>query len=141
MNGHLRVVAIALVSLVITSCNKGNNPVNPTPSTGILLVAGGDFADSSLIVATILKCDVLIDGTSVGSASFGTPNSAAILTGSLMVGSGQHTIAFRIITQTSSPNPYQVFGATYVVGNATNYLPDKRQRLATGESIVYAITI
>ncbi len=90
---------------------------------------------------TILKADLLFDGSVIASASFTQPSLYATLTGTLTsVKSGSHTVEFRITSQSSSPNTYDVIGATVNAGTSAYNLGNETASLATGQSISYTVS-
>lgn len=98
--------------------------------------------DHSGLQGTILKADLLFDGTVIAKASFTQPSLYATLTGTLnSVKSGTHTVAFKITNQSSSPNTYDVNAATVMVGTSTYNLGDQTATLATGQSIIYSVSL
>ena len=128
------IVSAALLG----SCSGSNsNPASPGQSA----VVGGNIMDHSGLQGTILKADLLFDGSVVASASFSQPSLYANLTGTLSsVKSGTHTVAFRVTSQSSSPNTYDVNAATVIVGTLTFSLGDRTATLSTGESISYSVS-
>ncbi len=53
---------------------------------------------------------------------------------------GKHTVEFRITNQSSSPNIYDVIGATVNAGTSTYNLGNETASLATGELISYSVS-
>lgn len=90
---------------------------------------------------TIFKPGLLFDGSVIASQSFTQASLYAPLAGTLnSVKRGSHTVAFRITNQSSSPNTYDVIGASVTVGSSTNNLGNKTASLATGQSISYTVS-
>jgi len=124
-------------AVLFASCS---NPSNNPASSGQVVVVGGTLMDHNGLQGTILKADLLFDGSVIASASFTQPSLYATLTGTLnSVRSGAHTVAFKITNQSSTPNIYDVITATVMVGTSTYNLGDKTATLATGQSISYSV--
>jgi hypothetical protein len=131
------LLTLTLCSCVLSlSCSK-ENPVEQTLDVAV----AGSLLNSNL-QSTILRCELLFDGSVIGSANFSQATAAATLSGGLTsVKKGSHSIAFKIASQSSSPNTYETVGANVVAGNNTYRLTDQRKSLATGESISYTIDL
>ena len=141
---YVKIILLFLIAFSILFSCSNNNPVSDNPvSEGTLNIAvGGNFFNSNF-QATILECELHFDGSQIASANFSQPNSLAMLTGTVIsVKKGQHTISFKIIDQTSSPNIYETIGVNVVADNGSTYnLADGRKSLATGESISYTVDL
>lgn len=136
----IKLYVLAAISiLTLSSCSNSSN--NPT-SAGQVVVVGGDLMNHSGLQGTILKADLLFDGSVIATASFTQPTLYATLTGTLnSVKSGTHTVAFRITNQSSSPNTYDVIGATVTAGSSTYNLSNQTISLSTGQSISYSVSL
>lgn len=131
------LLSVTLI-LVLSSCSSSSsNPASP----GQVVVVGGDLMNHAGLQGTILKADLLFDGSVIASASFTQPSLYATLTGTLTsVKSGTHTVAFRITSQSSSPNTYDVIGGTVSAGTSSYNLGTETASLATGQSISYSVS-
>lgn len=138
MKKYALLVTMATLVCSLSSCSgKSSNPVSP----GQAVVVSGTLMDHSGLSGTILKAELLFDGSVIASATFNQPALYAALTGTLSSAkSGSHTIAFRITSQSSSPNEYDVIGATVNAGTSTFSLGTKTANLSTGESISYSVS-
>lgn len=128
-----------IVSILLMSCSK-DNPATP-PEQTFVVVAAGNLMNSNLR-STILKCDLLFDGSVIATANFSQANGLATLSGTVSsVKKGSHSISFRITSQTSSPNTYETIGANAMAGTSSYQLTDQKKSLATGESISFTIDV
>jgi len=129
-------MTILIAILVPMSCST-DTPTEPTFVVG----AGGNLMNSNL-QATILKCDLLFDGSVIATANFSQANGLATLNGTVSsVKKGSHSISFRITSQTSSPNTYETVGANAMAGTSSFHLTDQKKSLATGESFSFTIDV
>lgn len=129
---------LVVSALALSSCSSSSS--NPA-SAGEVVVVGGDLMNHTGLEGTILKADLLFDGSVIASASFTQPSLYATLTGTLTsVKSGSHTVEFRITSQSSSPNTYDVIGATVNAGTSAYNLGNETASLATGQSISYTVS-
>lgn len=137
---RLSVCSFLFLSVVLfASCSSSSS--NPA-SSGQVVVVGGNLIDHSGLQGTILKADLVFDGSVIATASFTQPSLYATLTETLnSVKSGTHTVAFKITNQSSSPNTYDVNAATVMVGTSTYNLGDQTATLATGQSISYSVSL
>ncbi len=127
---------ILIQSLFVMSCSK-DSPTEPTFVVG----TAGNLMNSNL-QSTILKCDLLFDGSVIATANFSQANGLATLNGTVSsVKKGTHTMAFRITNQTTSPNTYETIGANAMAGTTSYQLTDQKKSLATGESISFTIDV
>lgn len=131
---HITAVML-LVLIFISSCS--DNPADE----GMIVGVGGNLFNSKF-EGTILKADLLFDGTVIASANFEKPTAAAQLVGTVnSAKKGSHTISFRITNQTSSPNTYETVGANMQAGNSAYMLDDQIKPLSTGESISFTVNL
>lgn len=108
---------------------------------GQVVVVGGNLMKHTGCQGTILKADLLCDGSVIASVSFAQPSLYATLTGTLnSVKSGTHTVTFRITSQPSSPNTYDVIGSTVNAGISTYSLGNQTATLSTGQSVNYSVS-
>lgn len=129
-------MAVALVVLAVGGCSKND----VTGGGGTLVAAGGNFINASF-APTVLKCDLLLDGTVIATQTYATATGGcAPIIGTAWIQNGSHTLAFRITSQSSSPNSYKAFGVSVGGGGTSENLADRTQTLATGQSISYTIT-
>ena len=107
-----------------------------------MVVGVGGNLFNSKFEGTILKADLLFDGSVIATANFTTPDANAQLIGTVNSASkGSHTISFRITNQTSSPNTYETLGANVKAGSSSYMLDDQKKSLATGESITFTVNL
>lgn len=132
-------MAVALVVLAVGGCSKNDVTGDVTGGGGTLVTAGGNFYNASF-APTVLKCDLLLDGTVIATQTYATATGGAPLIGTAWIQNGSHTLAFRITSQSSSPNSYKASGVSVRGGSTSEHLADRTQTLATGQSISYTFT-
>jgi PBP1b-binding outer membrane lipoprotein LpoB len=138
------IVLLSVSFLVINGCKKDENPASAAADSYSVTVAGNLV--NTNFQSTILGAELQFDNSAMSSASFSSGNWAASLAGVLTsVNKGQHTIAFKITGQTSSPNTYTARDVSVVIGSGTGatnrQLADQTKSLATGETISYSISV
>ena len=116
----------------------GGGPIGPST---LVIAAGGDVLNAAF-ESTILRCDLLLDGKVIATTQYAQASAdCGQLVGSATTTKGNHTVAFRITSQVSSPTTYETVGASVVTETSTIMLGDRTQSLATGESISYSVLL
>ena len=128
-----------ILTLLLSSCSK-DNPA--AVESGLVVAVQGSLYNSNLEL-TILKGELLFDGSSIGSLSYPQPQANIFLIGNLpSVKKGTHTVAFKIVSQASSTNTYEVLGTVVADGKTYNLDTNKiGKSLNTGESISFTVDI
>lgn len=147
MQSDLRITLAALVvvlSLLQAACKKDETPVAAAAESYSLVIAGNLI--NSNFVSTLLGAELQFDNSTLSTASFSSGNWAASLSGVLTsVNKGQHTIAFKVTSQTSSPNTYTTRDVSITIGSGTGAsnhdLAQQTKSLKTGEAITYTISV
>ena len=150
--GTLLVILSALTFLVCTAEeNVGCVSVPQLPERFEIVGIGLALENHEPAARTILEVEVRVDNTLVTSKQYATAVSfAGPFRSGLDLAAGPHTVSFRIVQQTSSPNLYAVSpeGVLVVVDNGVGSkdsiielhpndpLNPYNALLATGESIV-----
>ena len=150
--GTLLVILSALTFLVCTTEEGVGCVAAPQPSERFEISAIGlALENHEPSVRTILEVEVRIDNVLVGSRQYTTAVSfAGPFSSRLDLDAGRHTVSFRIVQQTSSPNFYAVspLGVIVAIDDGVGTkdsvielypnvpLDPYNAQLATGESIV-----
>lgn len=103
-------------------------------------------------IATILQAQILLDGRVIGQANFSTATQSALLAvpTSTELGSGSHTLEFRITSQNKSPSKYEVVGMinatrlspiAFQLVMVSDITPQFQGTLQTGQGIVHAFSL
>jgi hypothetical protein len=133
----IKGLAVLAVLFCVSCGNK-----NPVSQETLTVAVGANILNSNF-ESTLLRCELLFDGSPIATANFSQPSNNATLAGSATsVKKGKHTISFKIANQTSSPNTYETVGANVVTGgNSTFRLTDQKKLLATGGSISFQVDL
>lgn len=150
--GALLVILSALTFLVCVNGETTGCVAAPQPSPRFEIVAIElALENHEPSVSTILEVEVRIDNIPIGSRQFTTAVSfAGPFSSRLDLDAGPHTVSFRIVQQTSSPNLYAVspLGVIVAIDDGVGTkdsvielypndpLDPYNALLATGESIV-----
>ena len=149
--GTLLVFLSALTFLVCAEEGTGCVSVPQLPERFEIVGIGLALENHEPAARTILEVEVRIDNTLIGSKQYATAVSfAGPFRSGLDLAAGRHTVSFRIVQQTSSPNLYAVSpeGVLVVVDSGVGSkdsvirlypndpLNPYNALLATGESIV-----
>ena len=140
MRSLLAIPAATLIilgaALTFPACSDSTSSASKIP-----VVTGGNFANTGLLTATILRASVLVDGNVIASVNNASPTRLATLIGTIELGSGTHTLSFRIDEQTGTSASYSTGAVQVRVGTSVQSLADKTKILSTGEVIEYSFTI
>ncbi len=137
MHSKIAIVRVLSLFILLLQCSCKDNPVEET----IVVAVAGNLLNSNF-QATILRAELIFDGQTIGSENFSQAAGNATISGSLTsVKKGSHTIAFKITSQTSSPNTYETICANVGAGGSHYNLADQRKSLATGESITFTVNL
>jgi len=131
-----RMAVIGLVVLTLGGCSKNGDDVTGGGGGGTIVAAGANFINSGF-ASTILRCDLLLDGTVIATETYAIPTAGCAPVGTATIGNGNHSLSFRITDQSTSPNEYETIGTTVQSATASKSLGDKRQTLSTGQSISF----
>lgn len=127
---RMRMLCIVLLSITFNSCSEEN------PAEAVMNVGIAGQIQNSFLQATILHVELLFDGKVIYSQNSQIPSALVSLSGGVTgVNKGQHTISFKIVNQTTSPNMYEVPIVRVEANNTGQNLTAEKQTLATGESI------
>jgi hypothetical protein len=137
-------VAVMLAGMWALGCSNSNSP---TSGSAFMVVLNVTFANTAM-ASTITQAQLVVDG---GTAAIFAPSAPAATTGALstsgQAGTGPHTMAVVINSQTTSPNSYTTSLATVQVFDLnrtllkTITLPNQTAVLATGDSISYSFSL
>ena len=139
---RLILSTVCVVALVLSGCGDDKSS---GPSGDLFVICSGTIWNSGIIEgeATILRAELLFDGAVITSEDCSPACASSTLVGFREnVGRGNHTVAFRIASQTTSPVEYEtVDGVTVETLESTYTLGAQTKTLATGQSISYTVNI
>ena len=126
------------MAVALTLLTLGCSELTGTGGFDIATVSAGGHFINSTSTPTILQCDLSLDGKVIDTHTYATATGECTLVGVANISNGNHSLSFRIVNQTTSPNEYKVFEADVLSASSEPYikfLDDKTQTLATGQSI------